>query len=362
MKIYFANPGSKNADEAIRLLQGMRHAVTANGHGAGTKSEVGPSDIFLRVKKSIEDADCIIAEVTSANSAVGGEIVYALTHDKPVLALFYKDATDALSPMITGNPSEHLYLEHYDEDSLPIVLKQFVDEVSVIKSRRGQLIVIDGGDGSGKTTQTELLVSYLTDKGVRVKALDFPRYYSSFHGKVAGRFLAGEFGNINEVSPYLASLAYALDRASAKDEMDRWLQNGGVIISNRYATSNMAHQGARLAENKRKEFLDWIDELEYKVHKIPREDIVIYLHVPWRVGMELTKKKGLRAYLGGKPDILEADENHRKESEAMYMSLARKRKNWVVIECVVDGVILPKEMIHAQVLEILRKKKLIDTV
>ena len=359
MNIYFANPTGTNANEVIRILQSMRHSVTANGHGSDEKTTIGPSDIFLRVKKSIEDADCIEAEVTTAKAAVGGEIVYALTHDKPVLALFYKDAADALSPMITGNPSEHLYLEHYDEDSLSIVLKQFVDEVSVIKSRKGHLIVIDGGDGSGKTTQTELLVSYLTDKGVRVKALDFPRYYSSFHGKVVGRFLAGEFGGVNDVSPYLASLAYALDRAAAKPEMDEWLRRGGTIVCNRYATSNMAHQGARLAENKRKEFLDWIDELEYKVHKIPREDIVMYLHVPWRVGMELTKKKGLRAYLGGKKDILETDENHRVESEAMYLSLAKKRKNWVVIECVIDGVILTKEMIHEKVLEALRNKKLI---
>jgi len=102
---------------------------------------------------------------------------------------------------------------------------------------------------------------------VPVKGFDFPRYYSSFHGKIAGRFLAGEFGD--DVSPYLASLAYALDRASAKEEMDLWLAHGGVIISNRYATSNMAHQGARLPENKRAEFLDWIDELNIKYTKFP---------------------------------------------------------------------------------------------
>lgn len=368
MKIYFTSATTDDPENSTRIknvidaVKAMRHTLTSGEQileSHDQKHGIGPTDIFLREKKAIEEADCMVAEVTIPSSGVGGEIVYALTHDKPVLCLFYKDASDALSPMITGNPSEHLYLEHYDEDSLSVVLKQYLDEVSIQHSRKGKLIVIDGGDGSGKTTQSELLSEFFMKKGVKVKSFDFPRYYSSFHGKVVGRFLAGEFGGVNDVSPYLASLAYALDRAAAKPEMDEWLGKGGTIVCNRYATSNMAHQGARLPEQKRKEFLDWIDELEYKVHKIPREDIVIYLHVPWRVGMELTKKKGFRAYLGGKKDILEADETHRTESEAMYLDLAKKRKNWVVIECVIDGVILTKEMIHEKVLEILRNKKLI---
>lgn len=369
MKIYFTSASSHDVEHTGRIkkvidaIKAMHHTITSGEQIVTPHDQqqgIGPTDIFLREKKAIDESDCIVAEVTTPSSGVGGEIVYALTHDKPVLALFYKEATDGLSPMITGNPSEHLYLEHYDEDSLSVVLHQYIDEVLIQQSRRGKLIVIDGGDGSGKTTQSELLSTYLTTKGVKVKSFDFPRYYSSFHGKVVGRFLAGEFGGVNDVSPYLASLAYALDRAAAKPEMDAWLSHGGTIVCNRYATSNMAHQGARLPEVKRKEFLEWIDELEYKVHKIPREDIVIYLHVPWKIGMELTKKKGFRAYLGGKKDILEADETHREASEAMYLSLVKKRKNWVVIECVIDGVILTKEMIHERVLEVLRNKKLID--
>lgn len=369
MKIYFTCASTNNSDDLMRLkdviatVKSLGHTLTSGEQivlASDQKKELGPTDIFLREKKAIDEADCIVAEVTTPSSGVGGEIVYALTHNKPVLALFYKEANDALSPMLTGNPSEHLYLEHYDDESVVVVLKQFIDEVVIQKSRRGKLIVIDGGDGSGKTTQSELLSKYLIERQMKVKLFDFPRYYSSFHGKVVGRFLAGEFGGVNDVSPYLASLAYALDRAAAKPEMDEWLRGGGTIICNRYATSNMAHQGARLPEDKRKEFLDWIDELEYKVHKIPREDIVIYLHVEWKVGMELTKKKGIRAYLGGKNDILESDENHRAESEAMYLSLAKKRNNWVVIECVVDGVMLTKEMIHEKVLTTLRNKRLIE--
>lgn len=351
MRIFFTAATTNNGDylsqekAIIAELKRLGHTLTSKD--AASSAE----EIFYREKQAIEQADCVVAEVTKPSSGVGGELVYALTHHKPVLALFYKDAPNALSAMITGNPSDHLFLEHYDEESLPILLKHFLEQVQVEKSRRGKLIVIDGGDGSGKTTQAELLMTYLTKHGVAAKGFDFPRYYSSFHGKMAGRFLAGEFGS--DVSPYLASLAYALDRASAKEEMDAWLSHGGVIVSNRYATSNMAHQGARLPVEKRDEFLEWIDELEYKVHKIPREDIVIYLHVPWRVSEELTKKKGDRAYLGDRKDILEANEKHRQESEVMYLSLSKKRKNWVVIECVENGTLLSKEAIHEKVLSVL---------
>lgn len=368
MRIFFTAATTNNGDfltqekAIVAVIKKLGHTLTSgeqilDHRKLANDAVLSPEEIFYREKQAMEEADCVIAEVTKPSSGVGGELVYALTHHKPVLALFYKDAPNELSTMISGNPSDHLYLEHYDEDSLPILIKHFLEQVEVEKNRRGRLIVIDGGDGSGKTTQSELLTKYLVNQGVGVKSFDFPRYYSSFHGKMAGRFLAGEFGA--NVSPYLASLAYALDRASAKEEMDLWLSHGGVIVCNRYATSNMAHQGARLPKEARKEFLEWIDELEYKVHKIPREDIVIYLHVPWRIGMELTEKKGDRAYLGSNKDILEANEHHRQESEAMYLSLAKSRRNWVTVECVENGSILPKEVIHERVLTALRNKKLI---
>jgi len=372
MKVYFTAATTNNGDyltqekAIIDELKNHGHTLTSgeqilDKHQLEADAKLSPEEIFQREKAAIDGADCVIAEVTKPSSGVGGELVYALTSHKPVLALFYKDAPNELSAMIAGNPSDHLFLEHYDEDSLAITLKHFVEQVVVEKNRRGKLIVIDGGDGSGKTTQSKLLIDYLEAHDMQVKGFDFPRYYSSFHGKMVGRFLAGEFGNLDAVSPYLASLAYALDRASAKEEMDQFLAHGGVIVSNRYATSNMAHQGARLAEDKRKEFIEWIDELEYKVHRIPREDIVIYLHVPWQVGMELTKKKGERAYLNGDgEDIAERDINHRQEAEDMYLTLAKKRKNWIVIECVEKGKLLSKEAIHEKVLDVLRSKKIIE--
>lgn len=312
--------------------------------------------IFEREKKMIDEADLIVAEVSQPSTAVGGEIVYALVKDKPVLALFYKDCEDKLSPMIKGNPSENLYLEHYDDDNLFLKLEKFIKFIKSLRERKGNLIVIDGGDGSGKTVQTELLVKYLMKKELKVKTYDFPRYYSSFHGRLVGRFLAGEFGDLDSVSPYLASLAYALDRVSVKDEMEEWLKKGGIIVCNRYVTSNMAHQGARLPEEKRKEFIKWIDELEYRQHKMPRPNLVIYLYVPWRIGWELTKKKAeKRRYVKG-ADIAEKDIKHRQEAEKMYLYLAKTQKNWVKIDCVKDGKILPIEEIHKKIIKIVIKK------
>jgi dTMP kinase len=121
----------------------------------------------------------------------------------------------------------------------------------------------------------------------------------------------------------------------------------------------MAHQGARLPQNRRNEFVDWIDELEYKVHKIPREDVVVYLYVPWQTGLELTKQKGLRAYIGTGQDIMEKDILHRQASEAMYLSLAKTRKNWIKIDCVENGALLPKKVIHEKLLAALKRKKII---
>lgn len=318
------------------------------------------SQIFTREKKAIDEADCLMAEVTSPSTGVGGEIAYALTRGKPVLALFYREAENKLSAMIAGNPSDNLYLEHYDEDNLKIILGDFLEHVKKRKERRGKLVVIDGADGSGKATQTELLENFLKKKKIPVKVMDFPRYYSSFHGRIVGRFLNGEFGKIDEVSPYLASLAYALDRAAAREGMENWLAGGGLILANRYATSNMAHQTAKLPREKREEFLAWIEELEYKVHKIPREDLVIYLYVPFKIGFELTQKKKDRGYLtNGKLDIAEQDLKHRKDSEEMYLWLSNNRKNWVKINCVENGKIRSKEEIHREILKILKERRVI---
>jgi len=362
MKIYFTAPTSFNGQlhnqykVIFSLLEKYPDCKILSGAQIIDKQllskdkQISSEEIFKREQDLINQADVIIAEASKPSLGVGAEISYALSQNKPVLVLVSTLFEDRISPMIKGNPSETLYLRFYNEDNIKFKINDFITHVKTIHSKKGKLIVIDGGDGSGKTTQAELLVSYFKAKKIPVKYMDFPQYYHSFHGKTVAKFLRGEFGKIDEVSPYLSSLAYALDRASVKQEMDDYLSRGGVIVANRYATSNMAHQSAKFTNEKdRKEYLKWIYELEYKIHRIPKEDMVIYLHVPWKVGFSLSLQKGVRKYLKGKDDIAEKDLKHRMETEKMYLLLAKKYKHWKVIDCMKNNQLLSKEEIHNQI-------------
>ena len=123
--------------------------------------------------------------------------------------------------------------------------------------KKGFFIVIDGTDGSGKATQTKLLAEKLKKSGRKVKTIDFPQYENNFFGKMVGRYLSGEFGKSSEVSPYLASILYAGDRFEEKETIEKWLNEGFVVIADRYASSNQIHQGGKISNSaKRKEFLD----------------------------------------------------------------------------------------------------------
>jgi len=219
---------------------------------------------------------------------------------------------------------------------------------------KGKLIVIEGADGSGKATQTKLLKAYLEQKNYPVETIDFPRYWDSFHGKTIARYLKGEFGDVDSVSPYLISLAYSLDRATAKREMNSWLREGKIVLANRYATSNMAHQAAKLPESKREHFLNWLMELEYKVNKIPKEDLVIYLHVPTATAQVLIQNRGRKG------DIHEKNYAYLTETAKMYETFSKKFKHWVKINCVdKNGILRTKENIHKEVVKVLKAKKII---
>jgi len=363
MKIYFTASTSVNGElspfyKSIITYIKNHHLTLVSGEQIVNKEllekdkELGSSIVFDRQKRRIDEADLIIAETSKPSLGVGGEIVFALTTGKPVLALINTQFEDIISPMLVGNPSDNLFIEHYDADSLRHKVNDFIRHITQIKKRKGKLIVIDGADGSGKTTQAQLLVEYLKSKQIPVKYVDFPQYHKTFHGKTVGRFLKGEFGGIDQVSPYLASLAYALDRASAKREMDDFLATGGIIVANRYATSSMAHQAAKFTDIKeRSDFLKWVYELEYKVHKIPKENIVVYLHVPYLFAAELAQKRAAKK--GVAQDIAEKSLDHQKRSEEMYLTLAKKYKHWKVIECIKEGKILPIEEIQQLIIKIL---------
>jgi len=210
--------------------------------------------------------------------------------------------------------------------------------------KKGKFIVIDGTDGSGKATQTKLLVEKLKKNGHKVKTVDFPQYENNFFGKMVGRYLAGEFGGSSAVSPYLASVLYAADRFETKEKIEMWLKNGNVVIADRYASSNQIHQGGKIRDpKKRKEFLSWLEEMEYGVFKIPRPDISIYLDVPIEFSLKLLKNKSAqerKKYLRGKKDIHESDRKHLQDAKNSAIKLIEKNNNWIKIDCVKRGKLL----------------------
>lgn len=224
--------------------------------------------------------------------------------------------------------------------------------------KKGQLIVIDGSDGSGKATQFNLLKKRLEEAGHKVASFDFPQY-DKFFGKMVARYLNGDFGGLNQVDPYLISLPYALDRMSAKQEMEEKLDSGHIVICNRYVPSNLAHQSAKFATKKEQaEYVKWDEELEYEINKIPKPDIVIYLYVPYKIAQALVDKKNQadRAYAQGKKrDLHEIDDDHLKKASDQYLELAKEKK-WHKIDCIQDERLLSIDEICEKVWEIVITK------
>lgn len=221
---------------------------------------------------------------------------------------------------------------------------------------KGKFIVLEGTDGSGKATQLKLLVTKLKEEGLPVETVDFPQYETTFFGALVGRYLAGEFGDVYEISPYLSSLPFAEDRWQAAERIRRWLEEGKIVVANRYKGSNDAHQAVKLPPKKRRAFLDWIDKLEYEVLGVPREDLTILLYVPPGIGQKFVDEKKERRWLkGAKRDIHERNQAYLKKASRMYLRLAKERDNWALIDCIDGkGGIKSIEEIHLDVLRVLR--------
>jgi dTMP kinase len=200
-----------------------------------------------------------------------------------------------------------------------------------LDSSPGILIAIEGIDGSGKQTQMRLLAAELESRGQRILATGFPQYGSVF-GKMVGQFLNGDFGPLDSLDPRITALLYAGDRFESRHPILSALRNGGVILSDRYVGSNLAHQSARSAPEHREEFLAWVEHLEYGVYGLPKEDLVLYLRVPPHEAQNLVAKKSARAYTDSAHDILESNIRHLQDAADIYDTLAR-RPNWKTIEC-----------------------------
>jgi dTMP kinase len=222
--------------------------------------------------------------------------------------------------------------------------------------KTGVFIVLDGNDGSGKATQSELLRAALTQKGIEVVKMDFPAYDRNFFGAFVGECLAGKHGDFLHLDPKIASSLYALDRLESAPAIREALAAGKVVVADRFTSSNQIHQGGKIAdEAERDAFLLWLAKMEHEVLGIPRPDAIIYLKVPVATSLALLEEKRAQknAALGAVDrDTVEEDRAYLERSHATANWLASREINWHIIDCAEEGVMRSREAIHADVMEV----------
>ena len=211
----------------------------------------------------------------------------------------------------------------------------------------GKLIVIEGTDGSGKSTQFKLLTSRLEAENHRFQKLVFPQYAEPSSALIR-MYLGGEFGTRpSDVNAYAASTFYAVDRyASYKKVWSDWYEQGGLIVSDRYTTSNAVHQASKEPQEKQAAFLTWLYDLEYDKLGLPLRDLVIYLDVPTDFTEAMMRRR--EADTNTHADIHEQDMDYlatcRRTGKA-----AAEFYGWTVIQCVKDGAMRSIEDIHEEI-------------
>lgn len=215
------------------------------------------------------------------------------------------------------------------------------------------LIVIEGIDGSGKQTQTEMLISRL-EKNNKIRKIAFPDYDSDTSALVK-MYLGGKFGeNAFDVNAYTASSFYAVDRIGSylydwKKDMDE----GKIVISDRYTTSNAVHQGGKLEGKERDAYLNWLFDYEYNLLGLPKPDFVFFLNMPPEYGRRLMKDRNNKITGESELDIHERDTDYLQKSYDNALDVA-KRFNWTVIDCVKDGEIRTPEDINDEIYSIIK--------
>ena len=218
----------------------------------------------------------------------------------------------------------------------------------------GKLIVLEGTDGSGKSTQFRLLCDRLKNGGVPFRRLVFPQY-SEPSSALIQMYLGGEFGSHpSDVNPYAASTFYAVDRyASLKKVWGEDYEKGGLILSDRYTTSNAVHQGSKLSLEEQPAFFDWLFDFEYNKLGLPAPDVVVYLDMPTEQSLRLLRSRESKTNTKG--DIHEVDPEYLAHCRETALRAAR-HYNWHVISCIdTVGEVRSLEEIHQEIVDVITK-------
>jgi dTMP kinase len=218
------------------------------------------------------------------------------------------------------------------------------------EKKMGLLITIEANDGSGKETQSKRLFNRLIEEGHRVKLVSFPNYESEASALVK-MYLKGDFGSsADEVSPYAASVFFAVDRyASFKKEWQSFYESGGIVIADRYTTANMVHQATKFdKESDMDAYLNWLEDFEYQLMGIPRPDITFFLDVPVEHSLNVIASRANKIDGTQTKDIHERDEDHVKRAYECALKVTQKRQ-WIKIECMVARTFRAIDLIHEDI-------------
>ena len=217
------------------------------------------------------------------------------------------------------------------------------------KQTKGKFIVFEGLDGSGKSTQTNLLIEYLKKNSCNVVKIDFPQHGLPSSGLV-DEYLRGKYGTADEVGPYRASIFYAADRYDASFKIKQWLNEGKIVVADRYLASNIGHQGGKIKNIAAwRKYVRWLYDLEYRILGIPNPDVTIILKTnpsfTLKLAHKITDQEKLakrKAYLGSrKRDIHEEDKSHLANALKSYLRAAKEfPRDFRVVECIKNGQLL----------------------
>ena len=217
----------------------------------------------------------------------------------------------------------------------------------------GRLIVLEGTDGSGKATQTRRLLERLEAEGISCRKVEFPRYDRDSSALIR-QYLRGDFGSRpTDVNAYAASTFFAVDRyASYKEDWGAFYEAGGLVLADRYTTSNAVHQGSKLSPEERSAYFDWLFDFEFRLMGLPAPDLVIYLDVP----VDLTEENMHRreAETNTQGDIHERDDAYLRQCRQAGIQAA-EQLGWRRIPCVEGNAMRPVEAIHQDIFQAVKE-------